>query len=172
MQTTKQSRSGVAGKGVKAILVLSGTPSGFMTGKGYRNTLIPSSQFKWSPPLKVVRTEWISRDTMRFPYTTVSGEIVQDTSRQMYQNVQGDLYEIIVDDGTSEYASKCLFDRLPTDDDRRLVASAVRTVDPSVNESPVFVQLAVAGRSSPLDFFCGLRIPEPPSSLASDQCPW
>ena len=167
MQKANESKSGVSG-----ILVLSGTPSGFNIGTGYRNTIIPSSQFKWSAPFKVVRTNWVFRDAMRFPYTTINGKVVEDTSKDKYQNTQGDLYELIVDDGTSEYASKCLFDRLPSDEDRRLVASAVRHVDPMVNESPVFVQLAVAGNNSHRNFYCGLRIPELPQPLGSTQCPW
>jgi len=139
MQKANQSKSGVSG-----ILVLSGTPSGFNIGNGYKANLIPSSQFRWSSPLQVTAVEWNS-------------------------DQRGGWFRLTMSDGSTPV---CLFDRLPSDEDRRLVASAVRAIDPMVNESPVTVQLAVAGRSSHLQYFCGLRLPQMPQPLGSNHCPW
>ena len=139
MQKANESKSGVTG-----ILVLSGTPSGFNIGTGYKSNLIPSSQFRWSSPLEVTSVQWGN-------------------------DQRGGWFRLTMSDGSTPI---CLFDRLPSDEDRRLVASAVRHVDPMVNESPVFVQLAVAGRSSHSQYFCGLRIPELPQPLGATQCPW
>jgi len=139
METTNNSKSGVSG-----ILVLSGTPSGFNIGNGYKANLIPSSQFRWSSPLQVTAVEWNS-------------------------DQRGGWFRLTMSDGSTPV---CLFDRLPSDEDRRLVASAVRAIDPMVNESPVTVQLAVAGRSSHSQYFCGLRLPQMPQPLGSNHCPW
>lgn len=142
MQNMKASNVGVA----SAVLVISGTPSGFNIGNGFRPNTIPSKDFKWSGPLEVKSVEW-------------------------GQDQRGGWFRLAMSDGTTPI---CLFDRLPSDEDRRLVAAAIRAVDPMVNNysKPTQVQLAVAGRSSVSQYFCGIRVHQLPQPLAPNQCPW
>jgi len=117
---------------------VTGTPTGFNVGNSYRANLVPSSRFKWSGPLTVKSAEW--------------------------SDERGGFYRLTMSDGSTPI---CLFERLPSDEDRRLVAAAVRAIEPSV-----VVQLAVAGSSPHSAFFCGLRVHQLPSEAPANSCPW
>jgi len=131
---TRNSKSGVTG-----------TPTGFNIGSGYRGNLVSSDRFRWSGPLTVRSVEW--------------------------SDERGGFLRLTMSDGSTPI---CLFERLPSDEDRKLVASAVRSIvlDTQHEDSPTAVQLAVAGSSSHSAFFCGVRSMQLPQPMAVSTCPW
>ena len=135
---------------------VTGTPTGFNVGSSYRANLVPSSRFRWSGPLTVIKSvEW--------------------------SDERGGFFRLTMSDGSTPI---CLFERLPSDEDRRLVAAAIRSIVLDTHQfgpectglvldpMPTVVQLAVAGSSSHSAFFCGVRLHQQPSEAPAGNCPW
>jgi hypothetical protein len=115
--------------------------TGTPTGFYCGATFVPSGSFRWSKPMTVKSVEWFSE--------------------------RGGYFQLTMSDDSKPI---CLFANLPSDEDRRLVANAVRA---SVESEPsAVVQLAVAGRSPHSAYFSGIRLHQAADSTSSNDCPW
>jgi hypothetical protein len=101
---------------------------------------VPSGSFRWSKPMTVKSAEWFSE--------------------------RGGYFQLTMSDDSTPI---CLFANLPSDEDRSLVANAVRAL---VNSEPTVVELAVAGSSSHSAYFSGIRLHRAANSTSSNDCPW